>query len=299
MTGYSALDSVVVSNAATLFVVLKPWGERENPEQHQQAVLARLQPQLLALPSALVMAFAPPPIPGVGNVSGLDSRLLDYGGRPAEELAGVARTIVTAANARPEIARAYTALPQAPRRSVLFLAVTAEEQGLLGSAYYAKNPIFPLAQTVGGLNMDGMNNFGATRDITVVGLGMSDLDAYLQAAAAAQERVLEGDRESEKGFYYRSDHFELAKEGVPMLYPGGGYDDREKGVAYGMEKSLEYNRDHYHRVSDEYDLSWNVDGALEDMDVFFRTGLDVANSDDWPNWKEGTEFKAKRDAQRP
>lgn len=198
-----------------------------------------------------------------------------------------------------EIARAYTTLPQAPRRSVLFLAVTAEEQGLLGSAYYAKNPLFPLENTVGGLNMDGMNNFGATRDITVVGLGMSDLDAYLQAAAAAQERVLEGDREAEKGFYYRSDHFELAKEGVPMLYPGGGYDDREKGVAYGMEKSLEYNRDHYHRVSDEYDLSWNVDGAMEDMEVFFRTGLDVANSDDWPNWKEGTEFRAKRDAQRP
>lgn len=198
-----------------------------------------------------------------------------------------------------EIARAYAALPQPPRRSVLFLALTAEEQGLLGSAYYALNPLFPLENTVGGLNMDGMNNFGATRDITVVGLGMSDLDAYLQAAAAAQERVLEGDRESEKGFYYRSDHFELAKEGVPMLYPGGGYDDREKGVAYGMEKSLEYNQDHYHRVSDEYDLSWVVDGALEDMEVFFRTGLDIANSDDWPNWKEGTEFKAKRDAQRP
>jgi Zn-dependent M28 family amino/carboxypeptidase len=198
-----------------------------------------------------------------------------------------------------EIARAYTRLPQAPRRSVLFLGLTAEEQGLLGSAYYAVNPLFPLENTVGGLNMDGMNNFGATRDITVIGLGMSDLDAYLQAAAAAQERVLEGDRESEKGFYYRSDHFELAKEGVPMLYPRRGYNDREKGVAYGMEKSLEYNRDHYHRVSDEYDLSWNVDGAMEDMEVFFRTGLDVANSDDWPNWKEGTEFRAKRDAQRP
>jgi Zn-dependent M28 family amino/carboxypeptidase len=198
-----------------------------------------------------------------------------------------------------EIARAFTALPQAPRRSVLFLAVTAEEQGLLGSAHYAKNPLFPLENTVGGLNMDGMNNFGATRDITVVGLGMSDLDDYLQAAAAAQERVLEGDREAEKGFYYRSDHFELAKEGVPMLYPGGGYDDREKGVAYGMEKSMEYNRDHYHRVSDEYDLSWNVDGAMEDMEAFFRTGLEIANDDAWPTWKEGTEFKAKRDLQRP
>jgi Zn-dependent M28 family amino/carboxypeptidase len=195
-----------------------------------------------------------------------------------------------------EIAKAYATLPQAPRRTVLFLALTAEEQGLLGSLYYASNPLFPLENTVGGLNMDGMNNFGATRDITVIGLGMSDLDSYLQAAAAAQERVLEGDRESEKGYYYRSDHFELAKEGVPMLYPKRGYNDREKGVAYGMEKSREFTRDHYHRVSDEYDLSWNVDGAMEDMEVFFRTGLDIANSDAWPNWKEGTEFRAKRDA---
>jgi Zn-dependent M28 family amino/carboxypeptidase len=196
-----------------------------------------------------------------------------------------------------ELAKAYASLPQAPRRSVLFLAVTAEEQGLLGSLYYAAHPLFPLEQTVGGLNMDGMNNFGATRDVTVVGLGMSDLDDYLAKAAADQERVLNGDREAEKGYYYRSDHFELAKEGVPMIYPGGGYDDREKGVAYGMEKSQEYTRDHYHRVSDEYDLSWVVTGALEDLKLFFKTGLDVANSSDWPNWKEGAEFKAKRDEQ--
>jgi Zn-dependent M28 family amino/carboxypeptidase len=197
-----------------------------------------------------------------------------------------------------EMAKAYASLPQAPRRSVLFLAVTAEEQGLLGSLYYAANPLFPLADTVGGLNMDGMNNFGSTRDITVVGLGMSDLDDYLAAAAAAQERVMAADREAEKGYYYRSDHFELAKEGVPMLYPSGGYDDREKGVAYGMEKAEEYIADHYHRVSDEYDLSWNVSGALEDIEMYFRTGLEIANSDDWPNWKEGTEFRAARDAQR-
>jgi Zn-dependent M28 family amino/carboxypeptidase len=196
-----------------------------------------------------------------------------------------------------EIAAAYARLPQAPRRSVLFLAVTAEEQGLLGSQYYAANPLYPLEKTVGGLNMDGMNNFGSTRDITVVGLGMSDLDDYLADAAAAQERVVEGDREAEKGYYYRSDHFELAKEGVPMLYPSGGYDDREKGVEYGMQKADEYTADHYHRVSDEYDLSWDVSGALEDMKMYFQTGLEVANSDDWPNWKEGTEFRATRDAQ--
>jgi Zn-dependent M28 family amino/carboxypeptidase len=197
-----------------------------------------------------------------------------------------------------EIARAYSALPQSPRRSVLFLSVTAEEQGLLGSLFYAANPLFPLANTVGGINIDGMNNFGSTRDITVVGLGMSDLDNYLAAAAAAQERVVEGDREAEKGFYFRSDHFELAKEGVPMLFPSGGYDDREKGVAYGMEKAEEYIADDYHRVSDEYDLSWVVSGALEDMEMYFKTGLDIANSNDWPNWKEGTEFRATRDAQR-
>ena len=197
-----------------------------------------------------------------------------------------------------EIAGAYAALPQPPRRSVLFLSVTAEEQGLLGSLYYAAHPLYPLENTVGGLNMDGMNTVGSTRDITVVGLGMSDLDDYLAAAAAAQERVVEGDREAEKGYYYRSDHFELAKKGVPMLYPSGGYDNREKGVAYGLEKSLEYTRDHYHRVSDEYDLSWDVAGAMEDMEMYFKTGLDVANGDDWPNWKEGTEFRAARDAQR-
>lgn len=198
-----------------------------------------------------------------------------------------------------EIARAFTSLEQAPRRSVLFLALAAEEQGLLGSRYYATEPLFPLRDTVGGLNMDGMNNFGETRDITVVGLGMSDLDSYLAEAAAAQERVLEGDREAEKGYYFRSDHFELAKEGVPMLYPNRGYDDREKGVAYGMEKAKEYTQDHYHRVSDEYDLSWVVSGALEDMETFFRTGLEIANSSDWPNWKAGSEFRAARDAQRP
>ncbi|MGH8035772.1 MAG: M28 family metallopeptidase, partial [Lysobacterales bacterium] len=186
-----------------------------------------------------------------------------------------------------EIAKAFASLPKAPRRSVLFFSPTAEEQGLLGSQYYATHPLFPLNKTVGGLNMDGMNSFGSTRDITVVGLGKSDLDDYLTAAAAAQERVVEADREAEKGYYYRSDHFELAKEGVPMIYPSGGYDDREKGVAYGMEKANEYTSDRYHRVSDEYDLSWVVTGAVEDMKMFFKAGLDVANSNQWPNWKEG------------
>jgi Zn-dependent M28 family amino/carboxypeptidase len=196
-----------------------------------------------------------------------------------------------------EIAKAYSTLPQAPRRSVMFMAVTAEEQGLLGSLYYAAHPLVPLEDTVGGLNMDGLNNFGETRDITVIGLGMSELDNYLKEAAASQEKVLVADREAEKGSYYRSDHFELAKKGVPMLYPGSGYDHKEKGVDYGMQVSQEYVAKNYHRVSDEYDLSWDISGAMADMKTFFRTGLSVANSEDWPNWKEGTEFKATRDAQ--
>ncbi len=203
----------------------------------------------------------------------------------------------TGTSALLEIARAYTTLPVAPRRSVMFLSVTAEEQGLLGSLYYADNPLVPLEDTVAGLNMDGMNNFGETRDITVIGLGMSGLDNYLTRAAAAQEKVLEADREAEKGYYYRSDHFELAKKGVPMLYPGSGYDHKEKGVEYGMQVAQEYIKNNYHRVTDEYDLSWDVSGAMEDMKTFFRTGLEIANSEDWPNWSEGTEFKAARDAQ--
>jgi len=197
-----------------------------------------------------------------------------------------------------EIAKAYASLPRAPRRTVLFLSPTAEEQGLLGSRYYAAHPLFPLENTVGGINLDGMNFFGPTREITVIGLGMSDLDDYLAAAVAAQERVIAADQEAEKGYYYRSDHFELAKQGVPMLYPKKGYDDRKRGLAYGMAKADEYTNEHYHRVSDEYDLSWDVSGAMEDMRLYFKTGLDIANSDQWPNWKEGSEFKATRDGQR-
>lgn len=197
-----------------------------------------------------------------------------------------------------ELAAAFSALPQKPARSVLFLAVTAEEQGLLGSAYYAANPLYPLAQTVAGLNMDGLNNFGRTRDVTVIGHGFSELDDALAKAADSQGRVLAADREAEKGYYFRSDHFELAKLGVPMLYPNTGYDHLEGGVAYGMEKSKEYISNHYHGVSDEYSPDWDVSGAIEDLQLFFLTGEGIANGDHWPNWNEGTEFKAIRDAQR-
>jgi Zn-dependent M28 family amino/carboxypeptidase len=161
-----------------------------------------------------------------------------------------------------ELAKAYSSLPEKPKRSVLFLAVTAEEQGLLGSAYYASNPLYPLAMTVGGINMDGLNNFGPTNDVTVIGSGMSELENYLEKHAKNKNRVLNPDSEAEKGYFYRSDHFELSKLGVPMLYPNSGYDHIDKGVAYGIEKSEEYIKKHYHGPSDEYQNDWVLTGAV-------------------------------------
>ncbi|MFV0543631.1 MAG: M28 family peptidase [Marinicella pacifica] len=194
-----------------------------------------------------------------------------------------------------ELAKAYANLPEPPKRSVVFMAVTAEEQGLLGSAYYAAHPVFPLEKTVAGLNMDGLNNFGPTHDVTVVGYGMSQLDDYLAQNAKTQGRVLRPDSMPQNGYYYRSDHFELAKLGVPMLYPNNGIDHKEKGEAYGKQKEAEYTAEHYHAPSDEYDESWDLNGAVEDLRLYFLTGLDIINSSDWPEWNEGTEFKEARE----
>lgn len=197
-----------------------------------------------------------------------------------------------------ELAKAYASLPEQPKRSVVFMAVTAEEQGLLGSAYYAAHPIFPLEKTVAGLNMDGLNNFGPTHDVTVVGYGMSQLDDYLAKQAKTQNRELRPDSMPENGYYYRSDHFELAKYGVPMLYPNNGIDHKLKGIEYGKQKEAEYTAEHYHAPSDEYHESWDLNGAVEDLKLYFLTGLDIINSNDWPEWNEGTEFKEIRDKQR-
>jgi Zn-dependent M28 family amino/carboxypeptidase len=197
-----------------------------------------------------------------------------------------------------ELASAYAGLDQAPRRSVMFLAVTAEEQGLLGSAYYASNPVKPLAMTVAGLNMDGLNISGPTNDVTISGFDLSELDDVIAAAAVEQQRVTVPESEPEKGYYYRSDHFELAKQGVPMLYPGSGYDHKTKGRAYMEARAADYIANDYHRVSDEYDPSWDVTGAMLDLQLYFTVGYKIADNDDWPNWREGTEFRAARDAQR-
>ncbi|HJQ27269.1 MAG TPA: M28 family peptidase [Blastocatellia bacterium] len=195
-----------------------------------------------------------------------------------------------------EIARACKALAQPPRRSILFLAVTAEEKGLIGSKYYAENPIYPLAKTLAEINMDGLNQWGTTRDMTVIGLGNSTLDDVLKAAAAEKGRVLRPDAEPEKGFYYRSDHFNFAKQGVPALDPEGGIDYIGKPAGWGMKKRDEYTENDYHKPSDEIKPDWNLAGAAEDARLLMTVGYRVANADKFPEWKPGTEFKAKREA---
>jgi Zn-dependent M28 family amino/carboxypeptidase len=195
-----------------------------------------------------------------------------------------------------EIARAFTSLRDKPRRSILFLAVTAEEKGLLGAKYYAENPLYPLARTVADINIDGVNQWGRTSDITLVGYGNSTLDSLLGEAAAAQGRVIKPDAEPEKGYFYRSDHFEFAKKGVPALYTHSGIEYLEKPAGYGLEKRQRYVADDYHKPSDEIKPDWDLSGAVEDLRLFFQVGLSLANGTTWPEWKPGTEFKAVRDS---
>jgi len=195
-----------------------------------------------------------------------------------------------------EMARAFTQVKPAPKRSILFLMVTAEEQGLLGSQYYAVTPIYPLARTVANINMDGVNQWGRTRDITVVGLGASELDDYLRDAAAEQGRTLRPDAEPEKGFYYRSDHFNFAKLGVPALYTDSGVEFVGKPEDYGKQKREEYTNRDYHAPSDHVKPDWDFSGAVEDVKLLMAVGLRVANAPRFPEWKAGNEFKAARDA---
>ena len=195
-----------------------------------------------------------------------------------------------------ELARAYTKLSPAPKRSILFLSVTAEEKGLLGSRYYAENPLYPLHKTLANINVDGVNQWGKTKDLTVIGLGNSTLDDVAAEVAKEDGRVLRPDAEPEKGFFYRSDHFEFAKQGVPALDSEGGVDYIGKPEGYGMKKRDEYTNHDYHNVTDVVKPDWDLSGAVEDMRLLLQVGYRVAQADQWPEWKAGTEFKAKREA---
>ena len=195
-----------------------------------------------------------------------------------------------------EIAGAFVSLPQPPKRSILFLAVTAEEQGLLDSAYYGENPVYPKSNTVAAINIDGVNLYGEMNDITIVGMGNSELDDYVTEAAAAQGRVVRPDPEPEKGYFYRSDHFSFAKQGIPALYTDNGIDHVEHGVEWTLERMAEYRAERYHQPTDEFDPNWDVAGALQDIRLLFRVGYRLSNESAFPNWNEGTEFRVLRDA---
>ena len=180
-------------------------------------------------------------------------------------------------------------------RSLVFLAVTAEEQGLLGSTYYAQNPVFPLDQTVGGVNMDALSNAGPSRDVTVIGPGKSQLDQFLAAALDADGRETTDDPSSEAGYYYRSDHFPFAKRGVPMLYFKGGEDLVEGGRDAGAAVAADYRQNRYHGPKDEFDEEWDWSGVMADLQLYYRLGRMMAMSTSWPNWVEGDEFRSIRD----
>jgi Zn-dependent M28 family amino/carboxypeptidase len=195
-----------------------------------------------------------------------------------------------------EMARAYKALKTPPRRSILFLSVTGEEQGLLGSEYYAEHPLYPLARTALDINMDGMNVHGRTHDIVQIGRGASTLDDVVAAVAAEQGRVVKFDPEPEKGFYYRSDHFEFAKNGVPAFDPDEGVEFTGKPEGWGLDQRRLYTANRYHKPADKIAPDWNMSGAVEDSQLYFLVGYRIANDPHMPEWNPGAEFKAIRDA---
>ncbi|MBN7812678.1 M28 family peptidase [Algoriphagus sp. H41] len=193
------------------------------------------------------------------------------------------------------LAKAFKTAAQ-PERTVVFLAVTAEEQGLWGSAYYAQNPIYPVEKTVANINMDGINPYGKMKDVSIIGVGQSEMEDLLNVELEKLGRYSAPEPNPVAGYYFRSDHFNFAKVGIPALYFGTGIDHVEKGKEYGKQLQDDYTANYYHKPNEEYDPErWNLDGAVDDVQLLFNVGKSLANSDKWPSWKEGSEFKSVRD----
>ena len=194
-----------------------------------------------------------------------------------------------------EVARAFKSMKNKPERSIVFLFVTGEEQGLLGSAYYAQHPVYPAIKTVGNLNIDVMNNWGKTKDIAIAGAGQSELEDYLKKEVESKGRYIAPESHPEAGHYFRSDHFSFAKVGVPALTTGSGIDGVSKGKEYGQKQEDDYTANYYHQPADQYDAAkWNLEGGIEDTILLFQIGKRLAFETTWPQWKEGSEFKALR-----
>ena len=194
-----------------------------------------------------------------------------------------------------EIAARFAAEKSSLKRSVVFIFTTGEESGLLGSTHYAANPLYPLAKSVAAINVDGLNVWGRTRDMVVVGFGQTNLDQILAEAIAPMDRRIEPDSEPEKGYYYRSDHFPLAKQGVPALYADSGVEFRDRPQGWGMERRRDYVAERYHKPQDHYADAWDLGGAVEDMEALFRVGFALASSDRQAEWSETSEFRRVRE----
>ncbi len=196
-----------------------------------------------------------------------------------------------------EMARAFVHLKEKPERTILFLSVTGEEQGLLGSEYYGEHPIYPLKKTVADINMDGIKPNEKSNDIVITGYGQNELEHYVEDAAKIQGRYISPESHPEAGHYFRSDHFSLAKVGVPAIDVSGGTDIVGKGKEYGLKQEEDYVAHHYHSQSDEYDSTWTFEGGMQDMELLFMIGKRLAFETTWPAWKPGSEFKAIREKQ--
>ncbi|MCO7206024.1 M28 family metallopeptidase [Pseudoalteromonas sp. B5MOD-1] len=192
-----------------------------------------------------------------------------------------------------EVAEAFATLPEHPSRSMTFLAVTAEEQGLLGSKYYAANPVIPASQTVANINMDSLNLLGKVKDISVVGIGKSEMDSLLETAAKAQGRTVSGDPKPSSGGYYRSDHFAFANMGVPAMYAGGGSEALDEETANYRKRMSLVLRGCYHQPCDRYRDEWDLSGAVQDLQLFYQVGFDISERKEWPTWNATSEFQRK------
>lgn len=219
-------------------------------------------------------------------------------GRTGDNIFNGATDNATGTSGLLTIAKGFVDAKRKPERSVVFLALTCEECGLLGSAYYVANPVVPLADTVAAFNMDAFHFRGPTRDVTVVGNGASELEDYLAVAAKLQDRQLREEPTPEKGFFFRSDHFNFAKGGVPSLYIELGVDDREKGIEWGRARNAEYITNDYHKPSDEFRPGADLRGGMENIELFYAVGAQIANERRFPNWRANSEFRAARDRSR-
>ncbi|WP_434345213.1 M28 family metallopeptidase [Myxococcus virescens] len=263
-------------------------------------VSSRLTNTVRRSPTANVLALLPGSDPKLSQEVVLYTAHHDHlgrkeGGKPGEDtIYNGALDNASGVSAMLNIAKAFKALPKAPRRSILFAAVAAEEQGLLGSQYLAEHPPVPHGRVAANINIDGANIHGRTRDLTVIGLGKSNLDATLVALAKTQGRVVKADQLSDRGFFYRSDQFNFAKRGIPAAYFGSGMDFIGKPEGWGKQQREVWESKHYHQPSDELRPDWDFSGAVEDIRLFFLLGAHVARQPELPRWNKGDEFEAAR-----